>query len=303
MTANRYAQCVVAGIVASAFVGWFSGCGSDADGQFREYSQLEPASAVVEADGTGKTPDSQDNPRNVALASTTTNGQVNTLNNAQASVLSQPPIEAPLPSFTDSDNGSSGKPNGSEPPTLVGTSDPPTLVPDRRKPIVDRGTRNPRGNVGKTLPPVVPRQVKLLVKERKFKVEGPEKAIRISYDDIDLLKVLNMEPVTADAPKLMPVWLKGLDGRRIRIRGFMFNSFQETGIPAFLMGRDNQICCFGGYAKIYDLFPVILRKGVTTDYIQNRPFDVVGVFHIETIVDEGELYQLYRIDDAVVIDK
>ncbi|GAB4136555.1 MAG: hypothetical protein Tsb009_03680 [Planctomycetaceae bacterium] len=148
---------------------------------------------------------------------------------------------------------------------------------------------------------VKPRKVKLLVKDRKFRVEGPENAIRVTYDDINLLKVLNMDPVLPDAHKMFPDWLKNLDGKRIRIRGFMSPSFKSTGLTSFLMGRDNKACCFPGRAKIYDLFPVKLRDGVTTEYIQNRPFDVVGVFQIKPWQEDGEWLRLYQIVDAVII--
>ena len=53
-------------------------------------------------------------------------------------------------------------------------------------------------------------------------------------------------------------------------------------------------------ALVYDLVDVFMRKGETTDYIQNRPFDVVGVFHIGDSIVPGELYSM---DDAVVIDR
>lgn len=145
-----------------------------------------------------------------------------------------------------------------------------------------------------------PREVKLLIAEKDFRTEGPENALRVSFDDFDLLKVLNMEPVTEDAPKLMPKWLKELDGKRIRVRGFMYPPFEETGIRAFTLARDNQICCFGRNPLVYDLVDVFLRDGETSDYIQNRPFDVVGVFHIGDSIIPG---QLYTMDDAVVLDK
>lgn len=148
---------------------------------------------------------------------------------------------------------------------------------------------------------VAPREIKLLVKDRKFLVEGPEEAIRVNYDDINLLKVLNMEPVPEDAPKQMPGWMKNLEGKRIRIRGFMSPSFKARGLEAFLMGRDNQVCCFPGNAKVYDLFPVKMRNGVTTDFILNRPFDVVGVFHIKPWCEDGEWIRIYEITDAVIV--
>ncbi len=147
------------------------------------------------------------------------------------------------------------------------------------------------------------RKVQLLVPQRNFKPEGPDGAWRVSYDDIDLLKILNMDPVTPNAGSLMPAWLKGLEGRRIRIRGYMYPTFQQTGIHAFGLARDNQICCFGRNPKIYDIFDVLLREGVTTDYLPNRPFDVVGVFHIRPETEDGKLYHLYEMDDATVIAK
>jgi len=141
------------------------------------------------------------------------------------------------------------------------------------------------------------------VKDRSFRRTSPENALLVNYDDIDLLKVMNMEPVTPEAPELMPDWLKNLDGKRIRIRGFMYPPFQQTGNEYFMLARDNQICCFGKNPKIYDLFPVIMREGVTADYILNRPFDVVGVFHINAESFDGELERIYTIDDAIIIDK
>jgi hypothetical protein len=143
--------------------------------------------------------------------------------------------------------------------------------------------------------------VQLLVPNKTFRAEG--EALRVSYDDIDLLKVLNMDPVAPDAATYMPAWLKALDGRRIRIRGFMYPTFQQTGVHAFGLARDNQICCFGRNPKIYDVFDVVLHEGTTTNYIPNRPFDVVGVFHIRPEAEDGKIYRLYEMDDASVVTK
>ena len=136
---------------------------------------------------------------------------------------------------------------------------------------------------------------------RSFKVEGPEQAIRVSFDDVDLLKVLNLDPVPADAPERLPKWLKELDGKRIRVRGFMFPPFQDTDIRGFVLARDNQICCFGRTPKEYDLIETFMRKGVATHYIQGRPFDVVGIFHIKSDIEKYTA--MYELEDAIVIEK
>ena len=149
-----------------------------------------------------------------------------------------------------------------------------------------------------------PNQIELLIQEKKFQTEPKTGALRVSFDDIDLLKVLNMEPVVENADELMPDWLKGLDGKTIRIRGFMYPTYDTEGIERFVLARDNQICCFGRDPKIYDLVQVDMKSGKTTNYIPaTRAFDVVGTFRIKMLAEEGKPYGLYLIEQAVVIDR
>ncbi|MCP4170560.1 MAG: hypothetical protein GY758_07295 [Fuerstiella sp.] len=149
--------------------------------------------------------------------------------------------------------------------------------------------------------PTEPREIKLLISEKRLLPEGDSKALRLTYDDIDLLKILNMEPVPTNADTHFPQWLNDLSGQRIRIRGFMYPTFEATGLTAFTMARDNGICCFVRQPKIYDIIGITLADGETTDYIEGKPFDVEGVFQIAPEADDTELYQLYRIADAKVL--
>lgn len=140
---------------------------------------------------------------------------------------------------------------------------------------------------------------------REFVVEGPDKALRVGYDDLDLLKLLKMDPVTPDCIEKMPSWLRALDGKTVRIRGFMKPGLLMEGIPQFTFVRDTGLCCFGPAGKIYDLIAVTLKEGTTTSYIELKPFDVVGKFRIELLQLEGddEIFGLYYIDDARIIQK
>ena len=102
----------------------------------------------------------------------------------------------------------------------------------------------------------------------------------------------------------MPSWLKGLSGQRIKIRGFMYPTFETEGIERFVLARDNQICCFGRDPKIYDLVQIDMRAGKTTNYIPaTRAFDVVGRLKIEMVAEGGKPYGLYFLEDAEVIDR
>ena len=149
--------------------------------------------------------------------------------------------------------------------------------------------------------PAEPRPIELLIPVKHFRKERGTSSLRVSYDDIDLLKVLNMEPVPIDAPDHFPEWLKSLNGKPIRIRGFMFPTYEATGLTGFTLARDNGICCFVRQPKIYDIIGVKLGEGITTDYIEGRPFDVEGVFRIEPQADEHDLSRLYRIENARVV--
>lgn len=148
-----------------------------------------------------------------------------------------------------------------------------------------------------------PKEIKLLVPEKDFVRDPQHDALRVTFDDIDLLKTLNMEPVPLDALEYFPEWLKNLDGKRIILRGWMFPAGRDDGISTFMFVRDSGLCCFGSNPKIYDKLAVTMREGVTTKYIEGRPFDVVATLRIDPEILDDEWWWLFHLDDALVIDK
>lgn len=143
---------------------------------------------------------------------------------------------------------------------------------------------------------------RLLVPKNTFKTVGNPPALRVTYDDLDLLKVLNLgNPLPSDVVEMMPDWLKELEGKRIRIRGFMYPQY-TTQLTGFVLTRDMGVCCFGPNPRVYYLIAVKLKEGTSVQYIPGRPFDVVGTFHITPVDDgQGNWFQLWSMDDAVVI--
>ena len=66
------------------------------------------------------------------------------------------------------------------------------------KPVYGQSAGELKTNIdNKTSTPAETREIKLLVEKPDFRQE--KGAARVSYDDLDLLKVLNMEPVPTDA--------------------------------------------------------------------------------------------------------
>lgn len=131
--------------------------------------------------------------------------------------------------------------------------------------------------------------------DRQLTTVGPENAVCLSYDD--LVYQPRPEATTPAVEKLQPLF-----GHRIRIRGFMRPSFEESDLTGFWLARDNQFCCFGPNPKMCDIIRVTLRDGSTTNYIEGRPFDVVGILEIDpTSADETP--DLLTLNDAIVVSR
>ncbi len=73
--------------------------------------------------------------------------------------------------------------------------------------------------------------------------------------------------------------IEDLDGKRVRIRGYILPSFQQKGIKQFILVRDNMECCFGPGAALYDCIVVEMAKGKSTSFTV-RPVAVEGTFAI-----------------------
>lgn len=259
-------KCAVVGCALACLT--LAGCGKSANGEYRDFD--ETVKSAKDSKLPVITPGATDPALAGGTVETTTDADVN--DNETAAAVTETPETLPIEKTAVTDETNSGEPD------VIGTE------PGNGDAVATE-----------------PKEIKLLVANKDFTKDKETKALRVSYDDIDLLRILNMEPVPADAVDHFPGWLKQLNGKEIRIRGFMYPAYSSTGLAGFLLARDNDICCFGREAKIYDLFKVMLVDGLTTDYIEGRPFDVVGTFHIDPLVEDDEVLQLYRIDEARVI--
>jgi hypothetical protein len=138
----------------------------------------------------------------------------------------------------------------------------------------------------------------------KFKVEGPDGALRITYDDLDVKKLLNLDNVFPGTAEKLPEWVKTLNGKMVRLRGYMKPGFQADDISQFIFARDTGACCFGPNLRFDYLITVTMAEDKTTSLRELRPFDVVGKFRIELAqLDDGTIYGLYHIDNATLLDK
>jgi hypothetical protein len=104
-------------------------------------------------------------------------------------------------------------------------------------------------------------------------------------------------PFTSD---LLPERVTALEQERIRIRGYILPSFQQTGLTQFVLVRDNMECCFGPGAALYDCVVVRMQPGKTANF-SIRPVAVSGVFRLEELKGpDGKHLAIYSLEGEAV---
>ena len=95
---------------------------------------------------------------------------------------------------------------------------------------------------------------------------------------------------------MLPESIEAMEGQRIRIRGYILPTPQKRGIKQFVLVRDNQECCFGPGAAIYDCILVEMEPGNTAEF-SIRPVAVEGTFGIQEIRGpDGSHLAIYHLD-------
>jgi hypothetical protein len=128
---------------------------------------------------------------------------------------------------------------------------------------------------------------------------APRPAGRIVEKTFDDVK-FEMSPDEPFRRELIGEKIEGLVGQRIRIRGYILPTSQSRGIKQFVLVRDNQQCCFGPGAALYDCILVSMRPGRTADF-SIRPVAVEGTFNIDILPgDDGKPLAIYQLEGDTV---
>ena len=124
----------------------------------------------------------------------------------------------------------------------------------------------------------------------------PNETLDLTFDDIKF----EMEKGTKFERSMLTKDIEDLNKRKVRIKGFIKPSYSISGITRFVFVRDNQECCFGPGAALYDCVMVILKKGEETDYTV-RPVTVEGEFRIkEYIGPDKNIWAIYYMRNGKV---
>ena len=115
----------------------------------------------------------------------------------------------------------------------------------------------------------------------------------LTFDDIKF----DIDKGEAFERSMLPKEIEELNKKTIRIRGYILPAsvFKQSGIEEFVLVRDNQECCFGPGAALYDCIMIKMEKGKTAEFT-TRPVAVKGKFEVEEFkFPDGTHYAIYKL--------
>jgi hypothetical protein len=121
--------------------------------------------------------------------------------------------------------------------------------------------------------------------------------IGMTFDDL-------VFPIEKDQPfveTMLTQAVRGYLDQKVKIRGYIHPSCPfQTGVTSFILVRDDQSCCFGPGAALYDCIIVDMVPGRTTNFTP-KPIAVEGVLKFREFKDlDGKHLAVYHLDGEAV---
>lgn len=128
------------------------------------------------------------------------------------------------------------------------------------------------------------------------KPEPPPAAEDITWERLDI----GMEPDSVYQPWMMKTSIKVLEGKPVRIKGFMNGAvFTRTNIRNFHLMREKE-CPFGPGGQAHHAIEVELQGKARVDFT-GEELTVEGIFSIVPVTGEnGKTWSIYRIAGTAV---
>jgi hypothetical protein len=93
----------------------------------------------------------------------------------------------------------------------------------------------------------------------------------------------------------IPPAIRGLDGRKAIVQGFMLPIKMEGGlVTELLLMRTQMMCCYGVMPQVNEWVLVHMAKGV--NQIMDVPVAFDGVLHVKELYENGFLTAIYVLD-------
>lgn len=222
-------------------------------------------------------------PANTTVAKSVTEGVAE----AVAKTAGSKPAASPsaLPGTVSPSVASSATATGTKPTVAFDPYVRPAMQREgAQTPVEVRPSRSPQP---KKLPPV----------DRTKVLAAPETTggtLGITFDNL----MFDMKPTDIFNASMLNDTVRSLFGKKIKLRGYIHpaSALVEKGITQFVFVRDDQACCFGPGALLYDNVVVKMKPGKSTNYTL-RPIAVEGVLSFQDTAKPGvQPLSIFQID-------
>lgn len=162
--------------------------------------------------------------------------------------------------------------------------------------LKSQGEDTPAANRDRRITPTKsdpPKTERQLAEERKAR-DAARKRGEITFDDLKF----DIEKDGEFKKEMITKEIEELNKKTVKLRGFILPTsvFQQTGIKKFVLVRDNQECCFGPGAALYDCVIIEMQPGKSATF-STRVVSVKGKFEIDSEsfrYPDGGHYAIYK---------
>jgi len=133
--------------------------------------------------------------------------------------------------------------------------------------------------------------------------QGPDGFWRVSFANLASY-IYPTPPETAAARpgsvEGIPAEVRGLEGKRIAVTGFMLPVKMENGlVQEFLLIRNPMVCCYG-VAPAVNEWVLVKMKGKGIAAKMDQPLNFYGTLHVGVVVEEKMFAGLYELEGEKV---
>lgn len=129
-----------------------------------------------------------------------------------------------------------------------------------------------------------------------FQIYAYRTEVPAGYERISFVKDISEKKMRMEDGKVSPPpEVAAFDGKKVFLKGYIYQTKQTENLRSFLFVKDNASCCFGANPELWDRLGVIMEGDQTIHYHAGK-VAVAGTFRINPKYDpQGELEPIYII--------
>lgn len=125
-----------------------------------------------------------------------------------------------------------------------------------------------------------------------YQSEVPEGYQRLSFVNDISEKGMRYENGQVSPPEDVAA----LEGQKVFLKGYIYQTGQMEGLTSFLFVKDNQSCCFGANPQLWDRVGVVMNDGKSINYHAGK-VAIAGTFRINPKFNpENNLEPIYIVE-------